>query len=310
MTWWSTWAPSSAGRRRWAVTTTSTSCARVSRACASRIRWRRTSRCFAPPWSPDSCGCGGGTSSAARATSCSAELGNVFTHPDVTSTPRMTKGGVGGSVTLSLPEENERLTVVLGREGDDATTAVAFWARWPSDGPGRRRRCASTDAPAPGFTRRAARSWSTATRAPCSVSSVRWTACLGRGPRRLRPRSSTRSARRRLRRAVRPDARDAAQRLRQGAQSFSERRHRPRPGHAALRSRPGPRVRTARRVGVRRTGRPSSTCTGGANLPDGTRSLAYRVRFSSDEGTLSESDVATARSQLIARAESLGATLR
>ncbi len=48
----------------------------------------------------------------------------------------------------------------------------------------------------------------------------------------------------------------------------------------------------------------------GANLPEGTRSLAYRVRFSSDEGTLSEKDVASARSQLIARAESLGATLR
>jgi len=48
----------------------------------------------------------------------------------------------------------------------------------------------------------------------------------------------------------------------------------------------------------------------GANLPEGTRSLAYRVRFSSDEGTLSEKDVANARSELIARAQSLGATLR
>ena len=34
----------------------------------------------------------------------------------------------------------------------------------------------------------------------------------------------------------------------------------------------------------------------GSNLPEGTRSLAYRVRFSSDERTLSESDVASARS--------------
>ena len=51
-----------------------------------------------------------------------AEIGNVFTHPDVATTPRMTRGGVGGSVTLALPEENERLTVVLGRDGDDATT--------------------------------------------------------------------------------------------------------------------------------------------------------------------------------------------
>ena len=57
-----------------------------------------------------------------------AEIGTVFTHPDETNSPRTTKGGVGGSVTLSLPEENERLTVVLGRESDDATSAVAFWS--------------------------------------------------------------------------------------------------------------------------------------------------------------------------------------
>jgi phenylalanyl-tRNA synthetase beta chain len=48
----------------------------------------------------------------------------------------------------------------------------------------------------------------------------------------------------------------------------------------------------------------------GSNLPEGTRSLAYRVRLSSDDSTLSEKDVALARSQLIARAELLGATLR
>jgi phenylalanyl-tRNA synthetase beta chain len=48
----------------------------------------------------------------------------------------------------------------------------------------------------------------------------------------------------------------------------------------------------------------------GALLPEGTRSLAYRVRLNSDEGTLGEKDVSNARSQLIARAESLGAVLR
>jgi phenylalanyl-tRNA synthetase beta chain len=48
----------------------------------------------------------------------------------------------------------------------------------------------------------------------------------------------------------------------------------------------------------------------GANLPEATRSLAYRVRFSSENRTLSERDVAEARGSLIARAESLGATLR
>ena len=48
----------------------------------------------------------------------------------------------------------------------------------------------------------------------------------------------------------------------------------------------------------------------GSNLPAGTRSLAYSVRFSSDDRTLSEKDVTHARRQLIARAELLGATLR
>lgn len=55
-----------------------------------------------------------------------SELGNIFLHPSVASRPRPTKGGVAGSVTLSLPEERERMTVVLGRIDDDATTAVAF----------------------------------------------------------------------------------------------------------------------------------------------------------------------------------------
>ena len=57
-----------------------------------------------------------------------SEIGMVFTHPDAVESPRATRGGFGGSVTLSLPVENERLTVVLGRVDDDAKTAVAMWA--------------------------------------------------------------------------------------------------------------------------------------------------------------------------------------
>jgi phenylalanyl-tRNA synthetase beta chain len=56
------------------------------------------------------------------------ETGVVFTHPDATDRPRRTRGGAGGTVTLALPQENERLTVLLGRGEDDATSAVAFWA--------------------------------------------------------------------------------------------------------------------------------------------------------------------------------------
>jgi phenylalanyl-tRNA synthetase beta chain len=56
------------------------------------------------------------------------ETGVVFTHPDATDRPRRTRGGAGGAITLELPEENERLTILLGRGDDDATSAVVLWA--------------------------------------------------------------------------------------------------------------------------------------------------------------------------------------
>ncbi len=57
------------------------------------------------------------------------ELGTVFTHPEDTASPRVTRGGAGGRATLALPQEGERLTVVLGHRDDDAISAVALWAR-------------------------------------------------------------------------------------------------------------------------------------------------------------------------------------
>jgi phenylalanyl-tRNA synthetase beta chain len=57
-----------------------------------------------------------------------AEMGTVFVHPDGAVSARVTKGGAGGTVALSLPYENERVTVILGRPDDDATSAVAFWS--------------------------------------------------------------------------------------------------------------------------------------------------------------------------------------
>jgi phenylalanyl-tRNA synthetase beta chain len=48
----------------------------------------------------------------------------------------------------------------------------------------------------------------------------------------------------------------------------------------------------------------------GATLAPGTRSLAYSVRFSSPDRTLSDDEVAGARASLIERATQLGATLR
>ena len=56
------------------------------------------------------------------------ELGNVFVHPDATAAPRRTRGGVRGAVSLDLPQENERLSVVFARANDDARTAVATWS--------------------------------------------------------------------------------------------------------------------------------------------------------------------------------------
>jgi phenylalanyl-tRNA synthetase beta chain len=55
------------------------------------------------------------------------EFGVVFKHPTMAAEPRLTRGGAGGTLTLSLPQENERLTVVLARLDDDARRAVALW---------------------------------------------------------------------------------------------------------------------------------------------------------------------------------------
>lgn len=57
-----------------------------------------------------------------------AEMGNVFAYPSHARATRTTRGGVGGLATLTLPLENERLTIILGRVGDDAVSAVAFWS--------------------------------------------------------------------------------------------------------------------------------------------------------------------------------------
>ena len=48
----------------------------------------------------------------------------------------------------------------------------------------------------------------------------------------------------------------------------------------------------------------------GPGLGDDARSLAYRVRLSSERRTLSEDEVAAARGALIGAAAALGATLR
>jgi phenylalanyl-tRNA synthetase beta chain len=238
-----------------------------------------------------------------------AEIGNVFTHPEVSTTPRRTRGGVGGAMTLDLPEENERLTVILGRDHDDATTAVAFW-HIVADRLGLADVVVrSTGESAPGFH-------------PTRVAQLidrHSGAVLGfvgevdgalvedvvatTTPRRLGLLDVdfdalcdvTRATRRghfakvpsRFPSAVIDLALVTPQTVHAQDLAFELR------AASAL-------VERVELFDVYR----------GSNLPDGTRSLAYRVRFNSDEGTLGEMDVANARDQLIARAASLGATLR
>jgi phenylalanyl-tRNA synthetase beta chain len=55
------------------------------------------------------------------------EFGVVFRHPSLAATPRLARGGAGGTVMVELPTENERLTVLFGRPDDDATSAVTTW---------------------------------------------------------------------------------------------------------------------------------------------------------------------------------------
>jgi phenylalanyl-tRNA synthetase beta chain len=238
-----------------------------------------------------------------------AEIGNVFTHPEATTSPRRTRGGVGGALTLDLPEENERLTVVLGREDDDATTAVAYWTTLADRLGLADVVVRSTGASAPGFH-------------PTRVAQLvdrQSGAVLGfvgevdgllvedivatTSPRRLGLLDvdfgalcdATRATRRdhyakvpsRFPSAVIDLALVTPQVLHAQDLAFE------------LRS-ASELVERVELFDVYR----------GANLPQGTRSLAYRVRLNSDEGTLSEKDVANARGQLIERAASLGAVLR
>lgn len=56
------------------------------------------------------------------------EIGVVAQHPDVAPTPRVARGGEAGATTLQLPHEREVVTAVLGRDGDDAQSAVASWS--------------------------------------------------------------------------------------------------------------------------------------------------------------------------------------
>ncbi len=238
-----------------------------------------------------------------------AELGTVFAHPDTTEHPRFTKGGVGGTTTLRLPQESERLTLILGRAADDAASAVALWAAL-----GERlgladvvvRSCA--DGPA-GFhpTRVAALVDRTTSATLGFVGEVDPQLVATLVPSLINRRlgvvdldlDALADASLATRRSqfvtvpsrypsavvdlalVTPDdvhAQDLAHALREVSDL----------------------VEDVTLFDVYR----------GANLAPGTRSLAFSVRFSSNERTLSDDEVSGAREVLIDRARALGATLR
>ena len=55
------------------------------------------------------------------------EIGTTFDHPGFSSEPRQSRGGVDGHEKIELPDEHEILLLALGRAADDARTATATW---------------------------------------------------------------------------------------------------------------------------------------------------------------------------------------
>ena len=117
-----------AGRRRSAVTPTSTFCIRASRAYASRTRSRPTSRSCARPCSPAWCAPGRRTSNADWRRGARASSASSSSIPSVDQTPRITRGGVGRDAdSRAASRRTSDSPFVLGRPDDDAASAVALW---------------------------------------------------------------------------------------------------------------------------------------------------------------------------------------
>jgi phenylalanyl-tRNA synthetase beta chain len=238
-----------------------------------------------------------------------AELGTVFAHPDTTDHPRLTRGGVGGTTTLQLPRENERLTLVLGRAGDEAATAVALWAAL-----GERlglaevvvRSCA--DAP-PGFhPTRAAALVDRATSATLGyVGEVDPQLVVTLVPSLINRRLAVVD--------LDVDALgDRAQATRRSQIVTMPSRY---PSAAVDLALVTPDELHAQDLAHALRGASELVedvtlfdVYRGANLAPGTRSLAYSVRFASSERTLSDDEVSGAREVLIDCARALGASLR
>ncbi len=235
------------------------------------------------------------------------EMGTVFRHPDVAALPRRTRGGEGGTISLILPEENERLTVVLGRDADDARSAVATWAALAT-------RLGVHDV--------VVRSHEGV---PRGYHPTRTAELVERGTNRsvgfvgeLDPSlvDDLTSSRRRL--GVLDVDLDVLFDLTADAQ-LDQFVTVPSRYPVAIVDLAFVVVQSVHAVDLAEVLMAASELVEdvtlfdvyrGENLPDGKRSLAYNVRFSSPDKTLSESDVADARAALIGAAAGLGAELR
>jgi phenylalanyl-tRNA synthetase beta chain len=237
------------------------------------------------------------------------EIGTVFTHPDAASEPRLVRGGVEGATTLRLPAEAERCTVVLGREDDDAASAVAMWSIVAERLGLAEVVVRSHDDVAPGLhPTRGARLVDRATGALIGV--------LGEVDPELVRRLVSLTPQRRV--GVVDLDLDAL-----GDPARATRR----PQLARVPSRfPSAivdlafvtplEVHAADLAEALRTATPLVEAVTlfdvfhGAGLPEHTRSIAYNVRFASPDRTLRDEEVTEARSALIERASVLGARLR
>ena len=237
------------------------------------------------------------------------EFGVVFQHPSLVRAPRLARGGAGGTVMLELPTENERLTVLFGRPDDDATSAVSSWRILS-------RRLGLDDVVV-----------RTTSEAPPGLHPTRTAALVDRGSgallgyvgevdgELLRAITATTGVRRlglldvdldaladptlatRSPEAVRVPSRYPSAII--DLAFVTPRRVNASDLAHALRG-AGDLVESVALFDVYE----------GAGLAEDTRSLAYTIRLSSDERTLSDDEITQHRTDLIAAAASLGATLR
>ena len=272
-----------AGPRRWAATLTSTSCdpgvarVRITNPLASDESVLRATMItgLVRAWGKN---LERGTGDVVL-----AEIGNVFTHPDATTSPRMTRGGVGGAVDAG-PTARERTPHRRARSRwrrrHDRGGVLAHARRSPRSG--RRRRA---------IHRRAAAGLSShpcgESRGPTSDVVV---GVVGEVDAALVEDLVASASSRRLGlldvdfdALSDRDARDASQmtsrRCRVGTRAPSSTW----PSSRPERARPGPRLRVAWRVGRSSNDVELFDVYQGDQLCPGTRSLAYRVRFSSED---------------------------